>query len=94
MVSERIIIPKDFFMMVTPTGEADFVKYIQTLPGVAGGSDGSSSYYIRCDLSAVLEIKTRFPHNPFTLSYDPDTKQWQQISLLPIMPSLKYSISF
>ena len=63
--------------------------------------------YIRCDLSAVLEIKTRFPqtvhvgvynvfnrHNPFTLSYDPDTKQWQQISLLPIMPSLKYSITF
>lgn len=93
--------------MVTPTGEADFVKYIQTLPGVAGGSDGSSSYYVRCDLSAVLEIKTRFPqtvhvgvynvfnrHNPFTLSYDPDTKQWQQISLLPIMPSLKYSITF
>ena len=50
--------------------------------------------YIRCDLSAVLEIKTRFPQNPFTLSYDPDTKQWQQISLLPIMPSLKYSITF
>ena len=47
VVSERIIIPKDFFMMVTPTGEADFVKYIQTLPGVAGGSDGSSSYYVR-----------------------------------------------
>lgn len=46
-VSERTILPKDFFMMVTPTGEADFVKYIQTLPGVAGGSDGSSSYYVR-----------------------------------------------
>ena len=63
--------------------------------------------YIRCDLSAVLEIKSRFPqtihlgvynvfnrHNPFSLSYDPDTKQWKQISLLPVMPSLKYSITF
>lgn len=63
--------------------------------------------YIRLDISAVLEIKSKFPqtihigvynvlnrHNPFTLSYDPDTGQWNQISLLPIMPSLKYSISF
>ena len=30
-----------------PTGDPDFVKFIQTLPGVATGSDGSSSYYVR-----------------------------------------------
>ena len=64
--------------------------------------------YIRCDVSAVLELTgRRHPqtlhvgvynllnrHNPFSLSYDPDTGKWKQISLLPIMPSLKYSIQF
>ena len=47
VVNERIVSAKDFSMMVTPTGEADFVKYVQTLPGIASGSDGSSSYYAR-----------------------------------------------
>ncbi len=64
--------------------------------------------YVRCDVSAVLELTgRRHPqtlhvgvynllnrHNPFSLSYDPDTGKWKQISLLPIMPSLKYSIQF
>ena len=64
--------------------------------------------YVRCDVSAVLELTGRkHPqtlhvgvynllnrHNPFSLSYDPDTGKWKQISLLPIMPSLKYSIQF
>ena len=64
--------------------------------------------YIRWDISALLEFTGRkHPqtlnigvynvlnrHNPFALSYDPDTDQWKQISLLPIMPSVKYSISF
>ena len=63
--------------------------------------------YIRCDLSVVLNVKGRFPqtlllgvynvlnrHNPFALSYDPDSGKWKQVSLLPIMPSLKYSIQF
>ena len=64
--------------------------------------------YIRCDLSAEFAFKGgRHPqtlklgcynilnrHNPFSLSYDTETGQWQQVSLLPIMPSLKYSILF
>ena len=64
--------------------------------------------YIRCDLSIAFEFKQgRHPqtlnvgvfnvlnrHNPFSLSYDPDTDSWKQISLLPVMPSLKYSIQF
>ena len=64
--------------------------------------------YIRCDLSAEFVFKGgKRPqtlnlgcynilnrHNPFALSYDTQTGQWQQVSLLPIMPSLKYSISF
>ena len=64
--------------------------------------------YIRCDVSAVLELTgRRHPqtlhvgvynllnrHNPFSLSYDPDTGKWKQISMLPIMPSLKYTMQF
>ena len=46
-LNERLIVLKDFSVMATPTGEADFVKFVQTLPGVASGSDGSSSYYVR-----------------------------------------------
>ena len=64
--------------------------------------------YIRLDLSAAIEFKkTRRPqslnvgiynvlnrHNPFALSYDPGTDTWKKLSLLPIMPSLKYTVSF
>lgn len=46
-ISERSIRIMDFSSIISPTGEADYVKYIQTLPGVATGSDGSSSYYVR-----------------------------------------------
>ena len=64
--------------------------------------------YIRCDINAVLELTGRkHPqalhvgiynllnrHNPFSLSYDPESGKWKQISLLPIMPSLKYTMQF
>lgn len=33
--------------MVSPTGEGDVIKYIQTLPGVSSGSEGSSAIYAR-----------------------------------------------
>ena len=33
-------------------------------------------------------------HNPFLITYDAETKEWKQISLLPIMPSISYRISF
>lgn len=33
-------------------------------------------------------------HNPYAITYDGETKQWKQISLLPIMPSLSYRIQF
>lgn len=33
-------------------------------------------------------------HNPFTVSYDTENREWNQISLLPIMPSISYKISF
>ena len=46
-ISERVIKVDDFSTMISPIGEADFVKYIQTLPGIVCGSDGSSSFYVR-----------------------------------------------
>ena len=33
-------------------------------------------------------------HNPITLVYDIDEERWKQISLLPILPTIKYSLSF
>ena len=33
-------------------------------------------------------------HNPFFITYDAETKEWKQISLLPIMPSISYRITF
>lgn len=46
-VSERIVLHKDYSMIASPAGEGDHIKLIQTLPGVAIGSDGSSSYFVR-----------------------------------------------
>ena len=33
--------------MVTALGEGDVIKYIQTMPGIAAGVDGTSSFYVR-----------------------------------------------
>ena len=33
-------------------------------------------------------------HNPFLITYDGETKEWKQISLLPIMPSISYRVEF
>ena len=33
-------------------------------------------------------------HNPFLITYDGEAREWRQISLLPIMPSLSYRIAF
>ena len=47
---ESAIIPikaADLRMTASPLGEADPVKFIQTLPGVSTGMEGSSAYYVR-----------------------------------------------
>jgi len=33
-------------------------------------------------------------HNPFSLFYNPESGRWYSLSLIPIMPSLRYCISF
>ena len=63
--------------------------------------------YIRLDLGCNFKFKSRFPqelnlgvynimnrHNPFSVVYDDRSHEWRQISLLPIMPSFNYRISF
>ena len=37
----------DLRRTASPMGEADPIKFIQTLPGVAAGMEGSSAYYVR-----------------------------------------------
>ena len=39
--------PVDFTVMVSATGTGDVIKYIQTLPGVSTGIEGSSSFFVR-----------------------------------------------
>jgi hypothetical protein len=43
----RIIKLSEINTMVSATGEADAIKYIQTLPGIAIGAEGSSAFYVR-----------------------------------------------
>ena len=37
----------DVHNLISPIGEADIIKYIQVLPGVSMGAEGSSAAYIR-----------------------------------------------
>lgn len=39
--------PVDFKYLPSVTGSADAVKYVQTLPGVSTGAEGSSAVYVR-----------------------------------------------
>ena len=63
--------------------------------------------YIRFDMGCNFKFKTRYPqelnigiynmlnrHNPFSIVYDDRTREWKQVSLFPILPSLNYRISF
>ena len=43
----RIVALKEIRAMVSAIGEADAIKYIQTLPGVSTGGEGSSAIYVR-----------------------------------------------
>ena len=63
--------------------------------------------YIRLDLGCSIDFKTGHPqtltlgvynvlnrHNPLTVIYDDRSREWRQISLLPLMPSFSYRITF
>ncbi len=63
--------------------------------------------YVRWDIGCFLNLHTQCPqtitigifnvlnrHNPFAITYDSTTKEWKQISLIPIMPSINWQIKF
>ena len=63
--------------------------------------------YIRLDLGCSISFKGKFMqtlnlgvynvlnrHNPFTVIYDDRSREWRQVSLIPIMPSFSWRISF
>ena len=63
--------------------------------------------YIRLDLGCSFKFKTRHPqelnlgiynvlnrHNPFSIIYDDRSREWRQVSLLPIMPSFNWRMEF
>ena len=43
----HLVSPSQIRAVVSASGEADYIKYIQTLPGVSSGADGSSAIYVR-----------------------------------------------
>ena len=62
--------------------------------------------YIRLDLGCSFKFKTRCPqelnlgvynvmnrHNPLLVIYDDRSREWRQVSLIPIMPSFSYKIT-
>ena len=42
----------------------------------------------------VREEGGHFPSEFPLITYDAETKEWKQISLLPIMPSISYRVEF
>ena len=63
--------------------------------------------YIRLDLGCSFNFNTRLHqelnlgvynvmnrHNPFSVVYDDRSREWRQVSLIPIMPSFSYRVSF
>lgn len=63
--------------------------------------------YIRLDLGCNFTFKGKHlqtlnlgmynvlnRHNPFSVIYDDRSREWRQVSLIPIMPSFSYRISF
>lgn len=44
---ERIVRPSDYIGMTSAVGAGDVIKFIQTLPGISTGAEGSSAVYVR-----------------------------------------------
>lgn len=63
--------------------------------------------YMRLDIGCFFIFKGKHPktlnigvynvlnrHNPFAITYDDRSGEWRQIALIPIMPSISYSMEF
>lgn len=86
---------------VTLWGEGGMLDYFSSV------NNYKMPDYIRLDLGCRFLFKTRRPqelnvgvynvmnrHNPFSVIYDNRSREWKQVSLLPIMPSFNYRIAF
>lgn len=78
-----------------------------TLEYFTGVNNYEMPAYARLDLGCTVSFKGRNPqelslgvynvqnrHNPFSIIYDDRSREWRQISLIPVMPSFSYRISF
>ena len=90
---------------VTPDEEDFLIPYFSDQPNNLKMPD-----YIRFDIgyfrnwtSASGKIKYHLQagvynllnrHNPFMLMFDDDSKQWQELSLIPIMPNMSFRVEF
>lgn len=82
-------------------------KDLIAMPMISALNNYELPAYIRWDAALHLDVKGRHArheiglgvynllnrHNPFMLRYNPDTHQWNLISLIPIMPSLSWHVT-
>ena len=89
-----------------PAVDAFNMTVFPTLDYHSGVNNYEMPPYVRLDLGCSLNLKTKHPqeltfglynvlnrHNPFTVFYDDRSREWRQVSLIPIMPSFSYRIS-
>ena len=85
----------------TPFGETVIIDYFTST------NNYRMPDYIRLDIGCNIDFKTRYlqelnigiynvlnRHNPFSIIYDDKSREWRQVSLIPIMPSISYKIKF
>ena len=90
-----------------PAVDAFNMTVFPTLDYHSGVNNYEMPPYVRLDLGCSLNLKTKHPqeltfglynvlnrHNPFTVFYDDRSREWRQVSLIPIMPSFSYRFSF
>lgn len=90
-----------------PVIDAFKLTSFPTLDYYTGVNNYEMPPYIRLDLGCNICFKTRHPqelnlgvynalnrHNPFAFFYDDRTREWRQVSLIPIMPSFFYKFCF
>ena len=82
-------------------GEGDLIEYFTSV------NNYKMPDYMRLDLGCLFSFKTEHlqelnvgiynvfnRHNPFSIIYDDRSREWRQVSLIPIMPSFSYRIEF
>ncbi len=95
-------VPDGEYLALLPLGGLFTLDYYS-----GGVNNYEMPSYRRLDLGCTFKFKGRHTqslnigvynvlnrHNPFAITYDDRAEEWRQISLLPIMPSINYSIDF